>query len=559
VLVELIVENYAVVERVRLRLGPGLNVLTGETGSGKSIVVDALGLLFGTRASADMLRSGADRARVSGIFEAPRSAAATLDAAGIELDDGELIVEREILAGGKSRAFVGNRPATAALLRDLAPHLGDIHGQHDQQQLFSSDAQLALLDDFARTEGFIEELASVYRDWRACARELEELERTEQEKLRLLDVWTFQRNEIEAANLKPGEDAELAAERRVLQNVTKLADGANAAYTALYDAPESAWSQVRLALRRLEELSRVDENLAPVLDALRPAAVGVEDASATLRDYVGKLEADPDRLEHVETRLAAIERLKRKYGSSVEEILAFFDDLAAKLAAVENTTERRAAIEKDRARLASRYETLAAELSARRAEAARKLERQVEAELKTLAMERTVFRIELTPSDWSERGSDALRFLVSPNVGEEPRPLDKVASGGELSRIALALKTCVTGAAKRMAGTPRTLVFDEVDAGIGGAAAESVGRRLKRLAGSNQVLCVTHLAQIAGFADHHYAVEKREAHGRTVAEIDELAGDARTREIGRMLSGRVTPEALKHAEQLLRTGAEQKR
>jgi DNA repair protein RecN (Recombination protein N) len=559
VLVELIVENYAVVERVRLRLGPGLNVLTGETGSGKSIVVDALGLLFGTRASADMLRSGADRARVSGIFEAPPSAAATLEAAGIELDDGELLVEREILAGGKSRAFVGNRPATAALLRDLAPHLGDIHGQHDQQQLFSSDAQLGLLDDFARNEGFIEELAGVFRDWRACARELEELERTEQEKLRLLDVWTFQRNEIEAAKLKSGEDAELTAERRVLQNVTRLADGANAAYAALYDAPESAWSQVRVALRRLEELSRVDENLTPVLDALRPAAVGVEDASTTLRDYLGKLEADPDRLEDVETRLAAIDRLKRKYGSSVEEILAFFDDVTAKLAAIENTNERRAGIEKDRARLASRYETLAAEISTRRTEAARKLERQVEAELKTLAMERTVFRIELTPSDWSERGSDAVRFLVSPNVGEEPRPLEKVASGGELSRIALALKTCVTGAAKKTAATPRTLVFDEVDAGIGGAAAESVGRRLKRLAGSTQVLCVTHLAQIAGFADHHYAVEKREARGRTVAEIGELAGDARTREIGRMLSGRVTPEALKHAEQLLKTGAEQKR
>jgi DNA repair protein RecN (Recombination protein N) len=506
-----------------------------------------------------MLRSGADRARVSGIFEAPPSAAATLEAAGIELDDGELLVEREILAGGKSRAFVGNRPATAALLRDLAPHLGDIHGQHDQQQLFSSDAQLGLLDDFARNEGFIEELAGVFRDWRACARELEELERTEQEKLRLLDVWTFQRNEIEAAKLKSGEDAELTAERRVLQNVTRLADGANAAYAALYDAPESAWSQVRVALRRLEELSRVDENLTPVLDALRPAAVGVEDASTTLRDYLGKLEADPDRLEDVETRLAAIDRLKRKYGSSVEEILAFFDDVTAKLAAIENTNERRAGIEKDRARLASRYETLAAEISTRRTEAARKLERQVEAELKTLAMERTVFRIELTPSDWSERGSDAVRFLVSPNVGEEPRPLEKVASGGELSRIALALKTCVTGAAKKTAATPRTLVFDEVDAGIGGAAAESVGRRLKRLAGSTQVLCVTHLAQIAGFADHHYAVEKREARGRTVAEIGELAGDARTREIGRMLSGRVTPEALKHAEQLLKTGAEQKR
>jgi DNA repair protein RecN (Recombination protein N) len=271
-----------------------------------------------------------------------------------------------------------------------------------------------------------------------------------------------------------------------------------------------------------------------------------------LRDYLAKLEADPDRLEDVETRLAVIDRLKRKYGNSVEEILAFFDDVRAKLTTVESATERRAAIEKERARLAGRYETLAADLSARRAEAARKLEKQVEAELKSLAMERTVFRVELSAAEWSERGADAVRFLVSPNVGEEPRPLEKVASGGELSRIALALKTCISAAAKKTAAVARTLVFDEVDAGIGGAAAESVGRRLKRLAASNQVLCVTHLAQIAGFADHHYAVEKREARGRTVAEIDELEGEARTREIGRMLSGRVTPEALKHAEQLLK-------
>jgi DNA repair protein RecN (Recombination protein N) len=399
----------------------------------------------------------------------------------------------------------------------------------------------------------------VYAEWRTCARELEELERNEQEKLRLLDLWSFQRNEIEAARLKPAEDEELAAERRVLQNVTRLADGANAAWSALYDAPESAWAQVRHALRRLEDLARVDESLAGVLETLRPAAISLEDASATLRDYLAKLEADPDRLEQVEARLAAIDRLKRKYGSTVDEILAFLDDVKAKLTAIETTTERRAALEKDRARLASRYEALAADLSSRRAEAARKLERQVESELKSLAMERTIFRIELTPADWSPRGTDAVRFLVSPNLGEEPRPLEKVASGGELSRIALALKTCVSGAAKRTAATPRTLVFDEVDAGIGGGAAESVGRRLKRLAGSNQVLCVTHLAQIAGFADHHYAVEKRETRGRTVAEIDELQGEARTREIGRMLSGRVTPEALKHAEQLLKTGAEQKR
>ncbi len=553
-LVELTVENYAVIERVRLRFGPGLNVLTGETGSGKSIIVDALSLLFGGRASAEMLRSGAPRARLSGIFEAPPSAAALLETAGVEAEDGELLIEREVLAGGKSRAWVANRPVTAAFLKDLAPHFGDIHGQHDQQLLFHPDAQLDLLDDFAMTAALREELAGVYRQWRAAALELEEIGRTEQEKLRLLDLWTFQRNEIEAAALQPGEDAALANDRRILQNVAKLSDGLAACYAMLYDAPESAYAQLRAAMRRIDDLVKVDERLASLQEALKPARIAVDEASTALRDYLGRLEGDPERLEQVESRLAAIEKLKRKYGATGEEILAFLAEVVSNLSALETSGERRAAIEKQRAALSKQYEGLAARLNAQRADAARKLEKQVETELKSLAMERTVFRIDLQRAEWSESGADAVRFLVSPNLGEEPKPLEKIASGGELSRVALALKTCITAKAKRLSAA-RALVFDEVDAGIGGAAAESVGRRLKRLAAANQVLCVTHLAQIAGFADHHFAVEKRESNGRTVAVVDELTGEGRTREIGRMLSGRLTPEALKHAEQLLKTSS----
>jgi DNA repair protein RecN (Recombination protein N) len=546
VVLELHLENYAVVEKVRVRFHSGLNVLTGETGSGKSIVVDALGLLFGGRASSDMLRSGADRARISGIFEAPAQAAALLADAGIETEDGELLIEREILAGGKSRAFLASRPVTAALLRDLAPYLGDIHGQHDQQRLFAADAQLDILDAFAGTN--LDRIAAVYREWRACATELAELERNEQEHLRLLDLWTFQRNEIDSARLKPAEDAELEAERRVLQNVGRLMDAANTAYAALYDAPESANAQLRVALRRIEELCRIDESLQGVLDTLRPAQIAVEDASGSLRDYLGRLEADPDRLEDVEARLASIDKLKRKYGATTDLILAFAEDVKARIEASESSSERKAAIERKRAELAAEYEKLAGELTAARRRAGEALSRKVEAELGSLAMDRTRLEVRVSPAAWSERGADAVAFYVSANVGEEPRPLEKVASGGELSRIALALKTCVTNG-----GGARTLVFDEVDAGIGGTAAESVGRRLKSLSARNQVLCVTHLAQIAGFADHHYSVEKREARGRTVAEVQELSGEARTREIGRMLAGqRLTPEALKHAEQLIR-------
>ena len=547
-LLELHVENYAVVEKLRVRFHAGLNVLTGETGSGKSIVVDALGLLFGGRASNEMLRSGTDRARISGIFDAPKAALKTLAEAGIDTEDGEILVEREILAGGKSRAFIANRLVTAALLRELSPHFGDIHGQHDQQQLFRPDAQLDLLDAYGKTGALIEQIADVYREWRACSAELAELERTEQEKLRLLDLWTFQRNEIESARLKPGEDAELESERRVLQNVGKLMEAANTAYSALYDAPESAYAQLRLALKRMDELCKIDESLNGVVETLTPARIAVEDASATLRDYLGNLEADPDRLDDVETRLASIDKLKRKYGANTHEILAFLEEVQRNISAAESSAERRAEIEKRRADLASQYEAVASKLTEARRTAAASLAKKVQNELKSLAMERTVFEVRLTPAPWSGNGADAAAFFVSANVGEEPRPLEKVASGGELSRIALALKTCVTGTVKG-----RTLVFDEVDAGIGGTAAESVGRKLKTLAAQNQVLCVTHLAQIAGFGDRHYSVEKREVRGRTVAEIQELTGEARTREIGRMLAGqRLTPEALKHAEQLIR-------
>jgi DNA repair protein RecN (Recombination protein N) len=556
VLLELVVENYAVVERVRVRFHAGLNLLTGETGSGKSIVVDALGLVLGGRASADMVRSDTDRARISAIFETPQQAACRtlLEDAGVPVEDGELLIEREVLAGGKSRAFLGNRPVTVALLRELAPFLGDIHGQHEQQQLFSPESQLELLDEFAGLDEARDRVSDFFRQWHQFQRELSELEKSEQEKLRLADLWSFQRKEIEAVALKPGEDVELENERLVLKNIARLQENADAAYSALYDLPESASAQVRTAMKKLEDLSRIDASLAPVLETLKSAAIGVDEASYAIRDYLDRLEADPDRLEHVESRLELIDRLKRKYGSSVAEVLAFLENVREQINAVETAGERKLKLEQDVARSSEAYREAAASLTKLRKSAAEKLTRKVEGELGSLALENAVFRIELRPASWSAQGADRVEFLISANAGEEPRPLDKVASGGELSRIALALKTSA-GRPARANTAQRTLVFDEIDSGIGGGVAEAVGRRLKKLSGSNQVLCVTHLAQVAGFADHHYFVEKREVKGRTIAEIEELTGPARTREIGRMLSGqRVTPEALKHAEHLIRVG-----
>ena len=559
VLLELVVENYAVVERAHVRFHGGLNLLTGETGSGKSIVVDAVGLLFGGRASADMVRTGAARARISGIFELPGGSGfrAWLAESGAEPEQDELLVEREVLSNGKSRAFLNSRPVTVTLLREIAPWLGDIHGQYDQQQLFQPAAQLAMLDEFAGAAELLGCVADAHRAWRRCTAELEDLDKSEQEKLRLADLWSFQRREIETASPRSGEDGELENEKRVLRNVTKLQESASAAWTALYDAPDSAATQLRLALRRIDELCQIDTSLDSLAETLKPAVIAVDEASNALRDYLDRLDLDPGRLEEVESRLATLDRLRRKYGHSLDDVLAFLADVRARLDALEHATERRAALEKQRAELETRYREAAGKLTRLRGDAAKRLSAVVEKELGSLALDGSRFIVEIVEAEWSEHGADRATFLIAANVGEEPRPLDRVASGGELSRIALALKTSA-GAGSQPDGFTRTLIFDEVDAGIGGSVAETVGRRLKRLSSANQVLCVTHLAQVASFADHHYFVEKRERKGRTVAEVQELDAEARTKEIGRMLSGQqITPEALRHAEQLIRQGSKQ--
>jgi DNA repair protein RecN (Recombination protein N) len=557
VLLELAVENYAVIEKLRVRFHAGLNLLTGETGSGKSIVVDALGLLLGGRASAEMVRTGADRARISGIFEVAESPALAglLESAGIEIEGRELLVEREIQAGGKSRGFVCNRPATAQLLRDLAVHLADIHGQHDQQQLFSPAVQCAMLDAFAASGDLAGQVAEVFQSWKRARVELEDLDRSAQEKLRLADLWSFQRQEIETVAPQPGEDTDLENQRRVLRNVVRLQELAGGAYAALYEDPASASALLGSVVKKLEELARIDQSALEMATQLQPALIALQETAHALSHYLGKLEADPARLDQVEDRLAALEKLKRKYGPTVDQVVAFLEEARTNLAALESADDRRSKLQKEVAALASTYEASARKLSAKRKESARELGKRVEQELGALAMEKTRVEIRVQPAEWSDQGADSVAFLIAPNVGEELKPLEKIASGGELSRVALALKTC-TGVKSGRNSVPRTLVFDEVDAGVGGSAAESVGRRLKKLSAANQVICVTHLPQIAGFADHHYFVEKHSQRERTVASVQELSPEARTREIGRMLSGeRITQEALRHAEQLLKMAA----
>lgn len=553
-LVELLVENFAVADRVRVRFGPGLNVLSGETGSGKSLIVDSLGLLFGGRAASEVVRSGAERARIAGIFETPKRGglAKLLEDSGLELEDGELLIEREVLSNGKSRAFVGSKPVTAALLRDIAPYLGDLHGQHDQQRLFEPDEQRAMLDQYAGLEVEVENAARLYREWQSIDKELQELEQREQEILRQRDLWTFQKQEIEAAALKPGEDVALENELRVLANVLKLREQASGALEAL-NGEGGALDSLRQAIRRVVELRRIDESLTNVLEGLRSAEINLDEATRDLDRYNDHLEADPGRLNIVESRLAEIDKLRRKYGQNIEEILAFYDRVSQDLQLVEGADERRITLRKQSEKLRADYAKLAAELTIARKKAATALEKKIDNELKDLNMERSRFTIAVTSADWGPTGADRIEYRISTNLGEEAKPLTKIASGGELSRVALALKVSLLTKDKRIDN--RTLVFDEVDAGIGGSAAEQVAKKLKRLASGNQLICVTHLAQIAAFGEQHFSVEKKESKGRTHSVVEELNPDDRIKEIGRMLGGqRLTPEALKYAEQLIEAG-----
>jgi DNA repair protein RecN (Recombination protein N) len=546
-LVELLVENFAVADRVRIRLHSGLNVLSGETGSGKSLIVDSLGLLFGGRASADAVRSGADRARIAGIFEVPKTPEflALLSEAGLETEDGELLIEREILANGKSRAFVGSRPVAAGVLKQIQPHLGDIHGQHDQQRLFDRVEQLAMLDEFGGNEALLERAAALFAELREARRELKSLEEREQDLLRQRDMWAFQLQEIESAALQPGEDAALDQELRILANVVKLKEQAGGALLLLED------SQLGTAIKRVAELRRIDESLDSILVSLRAADEGLRDAVRELNRYVDRLEADPGRLQTVENRIAEVDKLRRKYGHTVNDVLEYLEKVRADLALVENSGERREWLKKEAERLEKEFTGVAAELRARRTAAAAKLTKRVEAELKGLNMERTKFVAALSDAEWSAQGMDQVEYLISTNLGEEPRPLAKVASGGELSRLALALKVSLAAKGNR------TMVFDEVDAGIGGSAAEQVGRKLQALARHNQLLCVTHLAAIAAFGGHHFSVEKKEANGRTHSVVRELEGEERVQEIARMIGGqRITGEARLYAGQLIQMAAE---
>jgi DNA repair protein RecN (Recombination protein N) len=550
------IRNFAIIDRLDLEFGAGLSALTGETGAGKSIIIDALDLVLGGRADAEMVRAGADRAAVDALFDIAGLAEVRrlIDEMGFEAEEDRLLISREVGVSGRSSARIGGRPATIAQLRELGDWLVDLHGQHEHQALLAAGRHLDLMDDWAgkallelRTE---------------AGRELAALRQLEAERSRLLadardraqrlDLYGFQVKEIREAALAPGEDEQLAADERRVANAQRLAEAAASAASALSgdDTGTGVLSTLAQTVRLLEDSARIDPALDSMLEAMRSATFELNEVERDLRHYQDTIELDPERLQQIEERLELIRSLKRKYGDSIEEILRFEQETAGKLEALTNSKERGEELERAIAGASERLRELCGRLSALRRAAAEQFQEATLRELRDLGMERAQFAVQISPEEPGPKGADRVEFLISTNPGEPLRPLAKVASGGEISRVMLAIKSAMSGREP----VP-TMVFDEIDVGIGGRTASVIAQKLALLSRSAQILCITHLAQIASRADTHFRIEKRESADRTVVSVTALAPEERVAEVARMIAGaHITETVLQHAREMLSVG-----
>jgi DNA repair protein RecN (Recombination protein N) len=562
------ISNIALIGEMRVDFDRGLNLLTGETGSGKSILVDALGILIGGRFGSEMLKAGEARGFIEGLFtlQPVPELKEMLECAGIEMERDELIIRRELSTGGRNKIFINNRLATQSVLRELRPFLVDIHGQGDQQTLFNPDTHLDLLDSFAGLDQARAKLAELYREVSSIKHAVDGQRRDEAERFQLIDILRFQMDELERAAMISGEDERLEEEKRRLSNIEKLSGLCSEGFSIVYEDSESGIARVVQTLRRVEELAEYEAVFRGYIDGLETARALLEDLAFTLRDYAGKLEFSPERLAEIESRLAEISRLKRKYGGTIGSAAGHLERSAERLRNLEMSDEREKALREQYGRAIAEYLEYARRLHQDRVRATKKFEVAIERSLAEVAMEHSRLEVRLeTPadSDLAElsamggtdrqgigpRGIDRAEFSFSANPGEPLRPLAKVASGGEASRLMLVLKT-ITNASR----FPRTIVFDEIDAGIGGRVSEAVGSKLKRLSESNQVLCVTHQPQIARFADCHLLIRKDVTDGRTRVSVERLDRRARVEEIARMLTGAdITESARRHAREMLKT------
>ncbi len=554
---QLYIENIAVIEKASIEFEPGFTVLTGETGAGKSIIIDAINAVLGERISRDMVRSGARQALVSAVFRSVnRRALEKLEEFGFPLDEeGAVILQRTVSQEGKSACRLNGRPATAAMLREIGVFLVNILGQHESYHLLSPDLHVEYLDQTGNLQPLLAEYRRAYGKMRALRERLDALQQDDAQKARQIDLLQYQIQELEDAGLRPGEREELLAQRTVFQNSEKIARAVSAAYEALDGAGEEAGavSASSAAAGSLEEAGRYLPAAAQVAERVRAAAYELEDCCAELRGFLSQVEVDPAELEQMEERLDVLYRLSRKYGETEEEMLAFLGRCRAELERITLSEEEAQRLEQAWRAARREAEALAQRLSQARAKTAAAFTRRVQEELAFLDMPGAVFQIEQKPCALGPLGCDKVQFLISANPGEPARPLSKIASGGELSRMMLAVKTVLSGQDEI-----DTLIFDEIDTGISGSAAQKVGKKLQQVAGNRQVLCVTHLPQIAAMAGAHFLIEKRAVAGRTFTEVHPLDFEGRKRELSRMIGGgEVTPLMLQNAEEMLRKSAPQ--
>jgi len=564
--------NFAVIDRLQVEFKQGLNVLSGETGSGKSILVDALGLLLGDRSSPDFIRTGENRAFIEGVFDIEGNTPLEdlLSDSGVDVSEGEALIRRELVANGRGRIFINNQVANVGLLKSIQPHLIDIHGQGDQQSLLLPEVHLNLFDAFAGASKNRVRVSQAYDNLQRVAKELEQLRQSESERLQTLDMVNFQISEIEQANLIENEDVELEAERNLLVNAERLADLSGAAYKRVYDDEDSILSTLAIVQKRLNDLATVDNRFSPYIEQLSTVKHILNDIAFFLGEYYGGIQASPERLRAVDDRLMELNRLKRKYGDSVAAVIETCANLVGRRQQLMNSDEHGQLLEANLRQALNDYEEEAFTLSDLRRRSTAKFEGAVNKELKDVSLGSARFSVqfcEMPKGQLAQKlqsllgeeakvglrraGNEDSEFLFSANPGEDLRPMNGVASGGELSRLMLVLKTITAPAS-----FPKTLIFDEIDVGIGGKVADAVGMRLRRLAKTNQVLCVTHQLQIARYADAHFLVDKDVVNGRTTTKVIELDEQGRIDELARMIDGsEVTASARKHAKELIKSVA----
>jgi DNA repair protein RecN (Recombination protein N) len=557
-LAELHVTNFALIDHLDLAFGDGLNILTGETGAGKSIIIDALGLALGERAGADLVRTGAAKATVEAVFDlahAPAEVRRRLSEAGLDGDEGEdaLLVTREIArAGGKSQCRINGRLMPVAVLKEIAEGLVDVHGQHEHQSLLAADRHVDTLDNWTGKDALAQraDVAALHSEVNALTREREKLRTDARERVRMLDLYRFQQEEISGAGLRSGEEEELASDRSRLANSEKLSAAAQDAYATLSGAERGAGGALdalNAALAAVQHAAALDEALAPLAETLGSAVSFAEDAAHDLRVYQETVEFNPERLEEIESRLDLIRTLKRKYGETLDEIIAYGQELGGKLDALEHSEAREEELTQAITRSEGKLQSAAAKLTKTRRKASAEFAAGIARELQDLGMAATKFEVSIEPQPITSKGADRVEFLLSPNPGEPLRPLAKIASGGEMSRIMLAMKSVLA-----RTGTIPTMIFDEIDVGVGGRTAQTIGDKLEGLAGDAQILCITHLPQIASRAGTHFYIEKRVEEGRTIVSVSPLDPEGRIEEIARMLGGSRRSEAVvQHAREML--------